>query len=122
MGMLLSSSRGGVSGDDLTRFVDSDVANCFLVDDDESTRLGVLIADVALLLVLELVKLNGDASNCRSPPSSLPLRCFCFCFFRLFLLVFFDDEKQFRLPNRPIPAAAAAAAFKVIILISGCEG
>ena len=119
MGMLLSSSRGGVSGDDLTRFVDSDVANCFLVDDDEPTR-GV--PDVALLLVLELVKLNGDASNCRSPPSSLPLRCFCFCFFRLFLLVFFDDEKQFRLPNRPIPAAAAAAAFKVIILISGCEG
>ena len=118
--MLLSSSRGGVSGD-LTRFADSDVEHRFLVDDDEPTR-GVLIADVALLLVLEPVKLNGDASDCRSPPSSLPLRCFCFCFFfRLFLLVFFDDEKQFRLPNRPIPAAAAAA-FKVIILILGCEG
>ena len=103
MGILLSSSRGGVSGD-LTRFADSDVANCFLDDDDELTR-GVPIVEVALP-VLELVKLNGDTSNCCSPP--FPLRCICFCFFRLFLLVFFDDEKQFRLPNRPISTVLAA--------------
>jgi hypothetical protein len=57
------------------------------------------------LAVEELVKLNGDDSNCcPSPPlTPLPLlRCRCFCFFRLLLFDFFDEEKQLRLLNRPI--------------------
>jgi hypothetical protein len=59
-----------------------------------------LVEDLA---VVELVKLSGDDSNCcPSPPlSPLPLLRCC-CFFRLLFVFFFDEEKQLRLPNRPI--------------------
>jgi hypothetical protein len=83
------------------------VEYCFL---DDKFIFGVLIIVEAPLeeefvedlAVEELVKLNGDDSNC-CPSLPLPLlRCRCCCFFRLLFVFFFDEEKQLRLPNRPI--------------------
>ena len=109
MGILLSSSRRRdvVSYGDDTRFVDSAVEYCFLDDKLIFGVLMIIVEDpleeelVEDLAVEELVKLNGDDSNC-CPSLPLPLlRCRCCCFF-LFFVFFFDEEKQLRLPNRPI--------------------